>query len=576
MPVFQTIQQQLARELQQAVGRLWQEAALAGESPKVQLAPPKQVEHGDYATTAALALAKSLKQNPRTIAEKLQRALGDAGGLLAKTELAGPGYVNFFVADAAWRRALAEILEAGESFLRSDEGRGRRVLVEYVSANPTGPLHIAHGRGAVTGDVLASLLAAVGFAVEREYYVNDLGNQTDVLARSMYLRYAELCGRTLTPPEDFYPGEYVTELARALYERDGERHLDRPEGEWLPAFRDFGIARMLERIRADLASFGVRMDRFVSERELTERLGFSDLLARLERAGHVYDDGGKKWFRTTTFGDDKDRVVVREDGRPTYFASDILYHDDKVRRGYHQLINIWGADHGGYVARVKAGLAGLGHDPNALDLVLVQMVSLSRGGEAVRMGKRLGTAVWLQDVVGEAGRDATRYFFVMRRSDSQLDFDLELATKKSLDNPVFYAQMGHARLSSIARKAREAGIPEPVSGPGALEALALPAELGLVKTLVLAPEVVRDAALSYEPHRIVHYIQDLIGQFHSYYTQYKGSERVLSDDPAKTRARLLLCRALQTTLRGLLGLLGVGAPEVMVLPEGDQGDELHA
>ncbi len=568
MAKFQTVRQRLARELARAVAELCAEAGVA-EVPDAPLSPPKQAEHGDYATNVAMVLAKPLKKNPRQIAERLREKLGKAGGLIAKIEVAGPGFLNVFVDDAAFRDALAGILGAGEGFVESDIGANQRVLMEYVSANPTGPLHIAHGRGAVTGDVIANLLKATGHAIEREYYINDLGNQADVMARSVYLRYGELFGRPFEAPEDFYPGEYITEIAVAIKERDGDKWLDQEEAAWLTTFRDFGIAFNMRRIEDDLASFGVFFDRFVSERELTERVGLDKLVERLIASGHVYEKEGKKWFRSTDFGDDKDRVVVREDGRPTYFCSDIAYHDDKMRRGFARLINVFGADHGGYVARVKAGMAALGHDPEALETILIQMVSLSRGGEAVRMGKRLGTAVWLREVVDEAGRDATRYFFVMRRSDAQLDFDLELATKKSLDNPVYYAQMGHARMCSIAKKAREAGVADPELGPGALDALVLPEELGLIKTMVLAPEVVQAAALAREPHRIVHYIQELIGQFHSYYTQYKNTERVISDDPAKTRARLLLCRALQTTLAALLALLGVAAPERMVLEEGD-------
>ena len=575
MPALRTVRQQLTDRVQVAVTRLWQDGGGVGDAPMAQLVPPKQAEHGDYATSAAMLLAKLLKQNPRAIAQKLEAALGDAEGLLAKTEIAGPGYLNLFVADAAWRQALADILNAGEDFIRSDFGQGKRILMEYVSANPTGPLHIAHGRGAVTGDIIANLLTAAGFHVEREYYINDLGNQIDVMARSVYLRYGELFGRAFTPPEDFYPGEYITDVSRAFKDEVGDRYLDKPEAEWLEPLRTFGVARLLERIKDDLARFGIRFDRFVSEKALTDEIGIDQVVERLEKAGHVYEQEGKKWFRTTAFGDDKDRVVIREDGRPTYFASDIAYHADKMGRGFAELIDIWGADHGGYIARVKASLAALGYDPNALTVLLIQMVILSQGGEAVRMGKRLGTAVWLRDVIDQAGKDATRYFFVMRRSDAQLDFDLDLATKKSLDNPVYYAQMGHTRMCSIARRAREQGVPQPKLGAGALDALVLPAELGLIKTLLNAPEVIRDAATSHEPHRVVHYIQELIAQFHSYYTQYRNTDKVVSDDAVKTRARLLLCQALQQTLHALLTLLGVDAPEQMVLaetePEGGEG-----
>jgi arginyl-tRNA synthetase len=541
------------------------------ELPRVTLTPSKQEAHGDFACSVALALAKPLRRKPREIAERIQEALGDAGGRLEKTEIAGPGFLNLFVAPSAWHEALAGVLRAGEDHLRSDHGGGRRVLVEFVSANPTGPLHVAHGRGAVTGDVIASLLDAAGYRVEREYYVNDLGHQIDVLGRSIYLRYGELCGRPFTAPEDFYPGEYVTDIAAAIQQEHGETFLDQPEEAWLPRFRDFGVESMLARIRRDLAAFGVEFDNWVSERELTTRVGLVEVIDRLTEAGHVYEDDGKRWFRTTELGDEKDRVVVREDGRPTYFASDIAYHHEKKSRGFDTLINIWGADHGGYTARVKAGLAGMGHRADDLEVVLVQMVSLSRGGEVVRMGKRLGTAVWLADVVGEAGRDATRYFFVMRRSDAQLEFDIDLATKKSLDNPVYYAQMGHARMCSIARRAREAGVPEPELGDGVLAPLVLPEEIRLIKALERAPEVVAEAADAREPHQVVHFIQDTIATFHSYFTQYKNSEKVISEDPDKTRARLLLCQALRDTLRGLLGILGVSAPERMV--QGEEGEE---
>ena len=562
-----SIRQKLTTRLEAALTTLKQQGLFDGEVPEVGLGAPKQASHGDYATPVALSLAKTAKKKPRDIAVALQQALGNADGLLEKSEIAGPGFLNLFVARQTWLDALGDILTAGESFIRSTHGHGIRVLIEFVSANPTGPLHIAHGRGAATGDVVANLLDAAGYQVEREYYINDLGNQIDIMARSIYLRYGELFGRAFTPPEDFYPGEYITDIARKLKADAGDRYLDKPEAEWLAALREQGIASMLERIRADLDAFGVRFDHWVSERELVSKIGLETVVKRLEDAGHIFAEGGKKWFRSTTFGDDKDRVVMREDGRPTYFATDIAYHDEKMQRGFKRLINVWGADHGGYVARVKAGMQALGHDPNALHVIFIQMVSLSRGGESVRMGKRLGTAVWLDEVVREAGRDATRYFFVMRRSDAQLEFDIDLATKKSLDNPVYYAQMGHARMCSVQRRAVEQGIALPTFAPGALSALVLPEELNMVKTLVRAPEVVAEAADAHEPHLIVHYIQDLIGQFHSYYTQYKNSEKVISEDPQKTRARLLLCEALKTALAALLKILGVSAPERMFLDE---------
>ncbi|MFC1610568.1 arginine--tRNA ligase [Myxococcota bacterium] len=562
-----TVRQQLTERLETVLAALHERGVLDCQLPHVQLTPPKQAAHGDFATSVALALAKPLKKKPRDIAAQIQEALGTADGMLEKTEIAGPGFLNLFVARHTWHRALADMLAAGESFIRSHGGRGVRVLVEFVSANPTGPLHLAHGRGAVTGDVISRLLEAAGYEVEREYYVNDLGHQLDVLGRSIYLRYAELLGRSFEPPADFYPGDYVTDIAREIVDEVQERFIDQPEDEWLAELTARGTRWLLDRIRVDLDAFGVTFDNWVSEKELTERVGLQGVIDRLEQNDNVYSEDGKRWFKSTDFGDDKDRVVVREDGRPTYFASDIAYHDEKKSRGFDKLINVWGADHGGYVARVKAGLAALGHAAEDLDVIFIQMVSLSRAGEKLRMGKRSGTAIWLSDVIAEAGCDATRYFFVMRRSDAQLDFDIELATKKSLDNPVYYAQYGHARLCSIARRAAEAGIPEPEDGPNALDPLVLPEELALIKAMNRAPDIVADAARAREPHQVVYYIQETIAAFHSYFTQYKHTEKVISDDAGKTRARLLLCRALRDTLCGLLTILGVSAPERMLLEE---------
>lgn len=572
-----TVRQKLAQSVSDALDRLYESGELDGERfTDIQIGDTKQESHGDFACNTALMLAKKAKKNPRELAAALQRALGDAGGLLEKTEIAGPGFLNLFVSKRTWHDTLADIITAGADYVRSDAGAGQRILLEYVSANPTGPLHIAHGRGAVTGDILARLLRAAGFHVHTEYYVNDLGNQVDVFGASIHLRYGELFGRSFEPPVDFYPGDYVTEIAKEIKEEHGDAYLDVPRDTWQPVFTELGVQKMMARIKRDLKDFGITFDSFVSEREMTARTGMQETLAKLEESGAIYEREGKKWFRSTDFGDDKDRVVVREDGRSTYFASDISYHHDKLLRGYEKLINIWGADHGGYIARVKAGISALGHKNDPLEVILIQMVSLTRGGEAVRMGKRLGTAVWLRDVMDEAGADATRYFFVMRRSEAQLDFDIELATKKSLDNPVYYAQMGHARLCSIGRRADAAGVPFAELAPGALEALVLPEEIGIIKRLSKAPEVVAHAAREREPHTVVHYIQDLIGQFHSYFTQYAKTERVISDDPEKTRARLLLCRGLQVILHTfLVDLLGVSAPEEMRL-EQEEDASVHA
>ena len=561
-----TLREQLTTHVEEALAALYRSGFLTGDVPSVILAPPKQASHGDYACTVALALAKAVGKKPRDIAVALQEALKTAGGLLEKTEIAGPGYLNMYVAPATWHQMLCTVIEEGKAFLRSSRGRGQKVLLEYVSANPTGPLHVAHGRGAVLGDVIANLMTTAGWQIEREYYVNDMGNQIDIMARSVHLRYGELCGRPFTPPDDFYPGEYITDIARLLHAEVGTTYLDQPESTWLAPIKTLGLHTMLERIKTDLEAFGVRFDHFVGESALGRQMDLNGMLADLEKAGHIYEEDGKKWFRSTAFGDDKDRVVVREDGRVTYFATDIAYHHNKLQRGFDRLINIWGADHGGYVTRVKAGITALGHQGDPLHVILMQMVSLTRGGEAVRMGKRLGTAVWLREIIDEAGRDATRYFFLMRRADTQMDFDIDLATKKSLDNPVFYAQMGYARMASIARRAKDEQVPTPVASHTALAPLVLPEELDLIKTLARAPDVVADAAEAAEPHLVVNYVQSLIAQFHSYYTQYKNTERVISQDAAKTQARLLLCQGLAEVLHDLLDLLGVAAPERMTLP----------
>ena len=532
----------------------------------------EQATHGDYTSPVALALARLAHRPPRDVAQLLRGELGDGGGLLRGCEVAGPGHLNLYLGPDALRDSLHATIGAGDRALISDRGAGQAVLLEYVSANPTGPLHVAHGRGAVHGDVLANLLRCAGYAVTREYYVNDMGRQIDVMAESLFLRYGELLGRPFAPPADFYPGPYVIDMARELQQDVGDRYLDAPRDSWLPALRERGIGQMLARIRADLAAFNVHFDAWVSERAMSRGEALLQVVQRLGEAGHTFVEGGKTWFRSTAFGDDKDRVLLRDDGRPTYFLTDLAYHDAKMRRGFDRLVNIWGADHGGYVARVRAGLTALGHDGAALTVLLMQMVSLTRGGAAVRMGKRLGTAVWLAEVIAEAGSDATRYLFSQRRLDTQMDFDIDLAMRRSLDNPVYYAQMGHARLAAIGRRAQQAQVPHVANERAHLDALVLPEELQLIATLARAADVVADAAQALEPHQVVHYVQELIAQFHSYYTQYKHSHRVVSDDLRATRGRLLLCRGLQQVLRALLALLGVAAPEQMSLYDAEPTD----
>lgn len=570
-------QSSIRARLVDALAKAWDDVRAAdpalaeGEAPQVALAVPKQLQHGDYTTPLALGLARACKQNPRALAQRLADALGDAGGLLARSEIAGPGHLNLFVHPDAWRASLWQILRHPTQVLQSHAGRGQKVLVEFVSANPTGPLHVAHGRGAAFGDVVCRLLAASGHEVTREYYVNDMGNQTDVLARSIFAHYRALCGEPFVAPSEYYPGAYVQELAQAMYDAHGESYAGADEARWLPEFRARGTELMLARIKADLQAFNVPFDTWISEKALAQPETLQGVVEALRARGHVYeDDDGKVWFRSTTFGDDKDRVMVREDGRPTYFLSDVAYHRQKAERGYDRLINVWGADHGGYLPRIHASMQALGFDPKSLHVSFIQMVSLSRGGQAVKMGKRLGTAVWLREVIDEAGRDATRYLFMTRRLDTQMDFDIDLAAKKSLDNPVYYAQMGHARLCAIARKAEAQGRELPDDGQldeGALACLTLEDELQLMRMMARAPDVVADAAHALEPHQIAAYVQALIADFHSYYSRNKQGARVLGDDAALTCARLMLCRALQHTLFALLGVLGVDAPEQMSLDE---------
>lgn len=552
-------------------------AAEAGELPAPALGVPKQASHGDFSTPFALALGRRVGHDPRQLAERLRRGLGDAGGLLARAEVAGPGHLNFFVAPAAWRDAFWRLLQTPAQALRSNAGAGRRVLLEFVSANPTGPLHVAHGRGAVYGDVVARLLDAAGYEVTREYYVNDLGHQTDVLARSVYAHYLACAGEPLQVPEEYYPGDYVQSLAEMLHARHGNRYVGAPTADWLEDFRTQCTEAMLERIRRDLRAFNVPFDTWVSERALAQPEVLRRTVDELRARGHVYDDDdGRVWFRSTTFGDDKDRVMVREDGRPTYFLSDVAYHRQKAERGYDRLINVWGADHGGYLPRIHASLAALGFEPKRLHVSFVQMVSLSRGGQAVKMGKRLGTAVWLREIVDEAGPDATRYMFATRKLDTQMDFDVDLARRQSLDNPVFYAQMGHARLCAIARRAAEQqrALPPPSQWRReALDALTLEDELSLMRAAARAPDVVADAAAELEPHRVPAYLQELISGFHSYYSRNKAGARVLGDDSQLTLARLLLCRGLQQLFAALLESVGVAAPKRMQLPDAGGVDD---
>jgi arginyl-tRNA synthetase len=530
----------------------------SGEIPAFALEVPGQADHGDFATNAAMLLAKAERKAPRKIAETLVTALGDDNGLWSKIEIAGPGFINFFLNPICWYEVLDRITQQGESYGRSDIGRGKKVQVEFVSANPTGPLHIGHGRGAAVGDAVASVLQAAGFDIQREYYVNDAGNQVVILGRSIWMRLRELNGEIIEFPEDGYQAEYIRELARKLREQEPEVQ-KLTEAEAIKRCSDFGVKHILDWLGDDLKAFGITFDNWYSEQSLYDRDMVNTELSKLADKGLSYKQDDALWFRTTDYGDDKDRVLIKSDGSPTYFASDVAYHMEKFDRGFDRVINVWGADHHGYVPRMKAVLSGLGHAPDDLEVLLIQMVNLLRDGQPFTMGKRSGNFITLREVIDEVGCDACRFFFLMRRSDSQLDFDLELAKKQNNENPVYYVQYAHARVCSIQRNAAEAGIKTPQTGEVDFSTLTEPEEMTIAKHLSRLTEVIEQAALDYEPHKIVYYLQELAALFHGYYNRHK----VLVEDLATARARLYLVACVRTVIANALKIIGISAPNKM-------------
>jgi arginyl-tRNA synthetase len=529
----------------------------SGVIPAVQVEIPGNPEHGDYATNLAMSMARSEKKPPRQIAEALAAQLGGCD-FLSKVEVAGPGFINFTLAPSCWYEVLDDIATNGALFGFSQFGQGRKVQVEFVSANPTGPLHIGHGRGAAVGDAVAAILQAAGYDVQREYYVNDAGNQVATLGRSIWMRVREQLGESIMFPEDGYQGEYIRDLAAKLRTED-PAVAKLMEQEAIKRCSAFGVSKVLDWIAEDLRMFGITFDNWFSEQSLYDRNMVDIELSRLSDRGLSYEQDGALWLRTTQFGDDKDRVLIKSDGSPTYFASDVAYHMEKFDRGFDRVIDVWGADHHGYVPRMKAVVAGLGHASEDLEVLLIQMVNLLRDGQPFTMGKRSGNFITLREVIDEVGSDACRFYFLMRRSDSQLDFDLELAKRQSNDNPVYYVQYAHARVCSINRNAEEQGVLLEKGSNIDLSGLTLPEELALAKHLARYPETIIGAAQNYEPHRVVYYLQDLAAQFHSYYNR----QRVLVEDPATTQARLYLVNGVKTVLASALNLLGVKAPEQM-------------
>jgi arginyl-tRNA synthetase len=555
--------------LTRAIEKTVKEAGLnSTEPPPVLLEPPKQREFGDLATNVAMLWAKTAKKPPRLIAETILKNLEDPDGILARKDIAGPGFLNFAFAPKFYFRCLRELAAGKEAAV--DLGHGAKVQVEFASVNPTGPLHVGHGRVAVIGDVLARLHEATGFEVEREYYVNDAGKQMENLGLSLYARYRELFGEPVDFPEDGYPGDYVREIAAEVKRKHGDSFLKEPKEAAVDYFRQHGGDALLETIRGQLGAFGIRFDTFFSERALRERSEVVRSMDLLRERGLLYTEDGAEWFKSTQFGDDKDRAVIKSDGELTYFASDIAYHRNKFERRFAKLINVWGADHHGYVPRLKAALRGLGYDAEVLRVILVQMVQLTRGGEPVRMGKRTGEFVSLEEVLEEVGRDAARFFFLMRKSDSHLDFDLDLAKRQSSENPVFYVQYAHARVASIFEQARRSGAFEgaPRIDPLTfLDRLELAEELEIIRKMIQFNDVLEDSVRELEPHRMVFYLLELAGEFHRYYNRH----RVITEDAALTGARLLLVENVQKTIRRGLEILGVDAPLKMAArPEAEE------
>lgn len=527
--------------------------------PPVILEVPKKEEFGDFSTNIAMVLATAEKKKAEDIAGPLSKMLAGSP-LVARCEVAGPGFINIFLEKSYWTSLVEEILKKGESFGDSTAGKGKRVHLEFVSANPTGPLHIGHGRGAAVGDALARIMKAAGYEVKKEYYINDVGTQMDILARSVYLRYIELLGTKIEFPEDHYRGGYIKDIARDFLTKFGEKYKATSYEETYRVYSGFAEEKILKGIRKDLTDFNVSFDEWYSEKGLFINNYVHRTIDLLRDGGFIFDEDGAVWFATTDFGDDKDRVLVKADRSTTYFASDIAYHREKIEGNYDMIVDIWGADHHGYQPRMRALFKALDQDPEKLKVIFIQLVSLSREAEPVPMSTRAGEFITLREVMDEVGPDACRFFFLTRRSDAQLDFDLELAKKQAPENPVYYVQYCHARISSIIGFAKEKGYSMPESfNTELLKRLNLNEEQAIIKHLGSFEEVVEKSALTMEPHRITFYLQELAGLFHPYY----NANRVVTEDTELTSARLLLCGAVAAVVRKGLHLLGISAPSSM-------------
>ena len=520
---------------------------------------PKAEAHGDFSTNIAMVMASVQKMPPRKIAEVITRHIEDPEGILEKSEIAGPGFINFFLKPAVWHPVLREIHEADTRYGATDIGKGQKFQVEFVSSNPTGPLHVGHGRGAAVGDAVAKILSFCGYDVQKEYYINDSGRQIHTLGQSVFLRYQEMLGQKVKFPDECYQANYIRDLAAEIKSQKGDALLGQPEEEALMICARFAAGKILDGIRDDLKLFGVEFDCWFSEQSLYDSGRVDQILDIFRNQGIIYEKDGALWFKTSDFGDEKDRVVVKNNGETTYFASDIAYHQDKYDRGFERVVDVWGADHHGYIPRMKAAVEASGHRRDQFDVILVQLVNLLRAGEPVAMSTRAGKFETLKDVINEVGRDAARFIFLTRHYESALDFDLEVAKQKSNDNPVYYVQYVHARISSIVRKGNEQGTCEVSWDDKAVAQLIEPEEIDLIKTLARYPDVLAGSARSMEPHRVTYYLMDLASAFHTYYNKH----RVLTGDPQLRCGRLNLVLAIQKVIRNGLTLLGVSAPDTM-------------
>jgi arginyl-tRNA synthetase len=565
--------------------------------PAFSVDPPKQAAHGDFACNVAMMLSKAEGKPPRLIAEAIAAALADSA-MIDAVDVAGPGFLNLKLKDAAFHDVIRQVFRAGTGWGRSPK-TGKKILVEFVSANPTGPVHVGHARGTFVGDALARLLSAAGHDVTREFYVNDFGKQTETLGRTVFKRYRELFGEAITLAEGEYPADYVIDIAKTWRDEDGDQWLSKTADEALPRATEIGIRENLKAIRATLAAAHVEHDIYASEAELQQSglvraivdvyksrdatyeadaaTGADGIRNEDSKAAHYKDvQLGGTFLKTSAHGDSEDRIILRKDGTPVYLTADLAYHKQKYDRGFDRMINVFGADHGGHVPRLKAGMALLGEDPKKLDVVLVQIVRLLRDGKEVKVSKRKGTVLELRDLIDEVGADACRFLFLMKTANAQVDFDFDAVEKQSKDNPVFYFQYGHARCAAVLRKAVEvnkAFVGLDVVSDESLARLRLPEEKGLLKKISLLPEVVAGAANALEPHRVLYFCQDLIADFHSYYSKYGKTDRVINDDVELTQGRLALVAALKATIASAFSILGVDAPEQMsVLPDDGEAE----